>query len=310
MFSLIIPVYKNEDNIPPLLDELEILASKLSQPLEVNFVVDGSPDKSFEVICKLAEKKLSHYRVIKLSRNFGSFAAIRAGLQAAQGKYFGIIAADLQEPPELAQAFFEALSQETVDLVIGTRVSREDPLKNRILSTLFWKLYRWLVFPEIPPGGVDIFGCNQKFRDELLKLNESHSSLIGQIFWLGFRRKFISYERRKRLIGKSAWSFKKRWNYLLDSCFSFTKKPIGILTYIGLLSLLFAFGLMTIIIISKLSGSDLPPGYSMTAVLILFFGGLNTFGIGLIGNYVWRTFENTKHRPDFLIQEVVESTLE
>ena len=306
MFSLIIPVYKNEANIPTLMAELKSLALKMPCRLEVNFVVDGSPDRSFELICKLAPENLKDFRVIRLSRNFGSFAAIRAGLQEGKGKYLGVLAADLQEPPELVLAFYAALSQGDVDLVVGTRNSRQDPVKNKILSNLFWKLYRWLVFPEIPPGGVDVFACNEKFKEQLLKLNESHSSLIGQVFWLGFRRKIIGYERKKRLIGESAWSFRRRWKYLLDSCFSFTQKPIGILTWVGLVSLLLSFGLMITIVVHKLGNSAVPPGYSMTAVLILFFGGLNSFGLGLVGNYVWRAFENTKNRPEFLIQEIVD----
>src|SRR5262249_34591944 len=153
---------------------------------------------------------------------FGSFAATRTGLQVANGNYFGIIAADLQEPPEILLSFLETLTAGTADIVVGVREGRADPPVSRFLANLFWRVYRYLVTSEMPAGGVDIFACNSLVRGELLKLEESPSSLIGQIFWLGFRRTQIGYMRRPRAHGKSAWTFNKKIAYFLDSIFAFT----------------------------------------------------------------------------------------
>ena len=166
-FSLVIPVYRNEGSIPELLRTARELDEKLERELEVVFVVDGSPDRSAELL--QAELPISGLkaRLLMLSRNFGSFAAIRAGLAEASGPYFAVMAADLQDPPEAVLEFFRVLAEERVDVVIGKREGRGDPLLSRWASQLFWYLYRRLVQPEMPPGGVDMFGCNLFFRDRL-----------------------------------------------------------------------------------------------------------------------------------------------
>jgi glycosyltransferase involved in cell wall biosynthesis len=184
VYSLVIPVYKNEGSIHELLLVLNEMNQKLRGRLEVVFVVDGSPDQSGELLearlpgCGFSSK------LIRLSRNFGSFAAVRVGLEAARGPYFAAMAADLQEPPDLVLEFFRVLESEPVDITVGTRESRDDPLLSRWSSQLFWNVYRRFVQPEMPRGGVDIFGCNLAVRNQLLSLQESNSSLVGLLFWL------------------------------------------------------------------------------------------------------------------------------
>jgi hypothetical protein len=149
----------------------------------------------------------------------------------------------------------------------------------------------------MPEGGVDIFGCNRAFRDELLKLEESRSSLIALIFWLGFRRKLVEYERRERLEGKSAWTFQKKFNYMLDSVFAFTDLPIRLLMKVGALGMMIATIFGFVILIGRLGGWIAAPGYAPLMLVILFFGALNLFGLGLVGTYAWRGYENSKQRP-------------
>ncbi|TDV61896.1 glycosyltransferase involved in cell wall biosynthesis [Pseudomonas sp. LP_7_YM] len=297
MLTLVIPVYRNESNLPDLLLAVSALNVQLHNDLEVVFVVDGSPDRCYEIL--RAELPLQPFRskLILLSRNFGSFMAIRTGLQNGSGDRFAVMAADLQEPPELVLKMNRVLMRQDIDVVVGVREGRQDPWATRTASRIFWGLYRRYVIPEIPPGGVDMFACNKAFRDTLLTLDERHSSLIAQIFWLGYRREVVTYTRQERVHGKSAWTLRKKVNYLMDSVFSFTDLPIRLLTRVGAFGSALAalFGVFTLI--AKLDGMIEVPGYAMIMLAITFLGCLNLLGLGIVGSYAWRTYENTKNRP-------------
>ncbi len=296
-YSVIIPVYKNEASISRLLQTLEEINVNLENQLEAVFVVDGSPDQSYALLKKGISELSFPAQLLAHSRNFGSFPAIRSGLMAARGDFFGVMAADLQEPPELLVEFFKALAADECDVAIGTRIGRNDPFFSRFTSGLFWGIYRRLVMPEMPEGGVDVFGCNHLFREQLLKLEESRSSLIALIFWLGFRRKIVGYERQLRQEGKSAWTFRKKLDYMMDSIFAFTDYPIRLLMRIGSIGSVLLILLGIVVLFAKLSGTIDVPGYAATMLVILFLGALNLFGLGLVGTYAWRAYENTKQRP-------------
>jgi glycosyltransferase involved in cell wall biosynthesis len=301
MYSLVIPVYKNEDSIPDLLRALRKLGEELHQRLEVVFVVDGSPDRSAELLHEALPREAFPSRLVLLSRNFGAFAALRAGLAEAEGPYFAVMAADLQEPPELVLTFFRALESEPIDVVIGRRDGREDPLLSRWASQVFWFFYRRFVQKEMPPGGVDTFGCNLAFRDRLLALRESNSTLVGLLFWLGFRRKLVGYVRQTRHHGRSAWTFSRKLRYLTDSVYAFSDLPIRLLVSVGALGLFFSGIFAVVILISRLTGLITVPGYAATVLAVTFIIALNSFGLGVIGSYVWRAFENTKGRPQSIV---------
>jgi polyisoprenyl-phosphate glycosyltransferase len=297
MYSLIIPVYKNEESIPELLEALDWLNDKLRGRLEVIFVVDGSPDNSHRILYEALPHRTISSVLIEHSRNFGSFAAARTGLSAASGNYFAIMAADLQEPPSLILQLFDSIVNDGVDVAIGTRRKRGDPFFSQLASRAYWTLYRCFVQREMPSGGVDVFACNLDFRNNILCLSESNSSLVGQIFWLGFRRKLVPYDRLKRTHGVSAWSFDKKIRYLMDSVFSFTDLPIRLLVALGIIGFLFFISFGTAAFVFKLTGMVEVPGYTSTVLIISFFAALNSLGLGVIGSYVWRAFENTKRRP-------------
>ncbi len=301
MISLVIPVYRNAENIPSLLDALRQLDRDLDGDLEVVFVVDGSPDDSALRLSTALPTLGVRAQLLTLSRNFGSFEAIRAGLETGRGDFFAVMAADLQEPPSLVASFYERLQSGACDIIIGQRTGRDDPALRRLMSTVFWAFYRRFVVPDVPPGGLDVFGCSRAVRDQILRLRERNSSLVGLLLWVGFRREYIPYERRAREIGESAWTFRKRIAYLMDSVFSFSDLPIQILLRIGILGLGVSVVFSLAVIATKLF-SDIPvPGYAATVLLITFFGALNCFGLGVIGQYVWRTFENTKTRPGHIV---------
>jgi glycosyltransferase involved in cell wall biosynthesis len=296
-YSIVIPVYKNEASIPRLLQVLTNINQELSGQLEVVFVVDGSPDQSYALLRDAIDKLNFPSQLLAHSRNFGSFPAIRTGLMAARGKYFGVMAADLQEPPELLVAFFMALDADECDVAIGTRVGRNDPLMSRLASSIFWGIYRRLVVKDMPKGGVDVFGCNRQFRDHLLQLEESRSSLIALIFWLGFRRKIVGYERQLRQEGKSAWTLSKKMDYMMDSVFAFTDYPIRLLIRLGAIGSILSILLGTTVLIARLLGEIEVPGYAATMITVLFLDAINLFGLGLVGTYAWRGYENSKQRP-------------
>lgn len=301
MISVVIPVYRNAGSLPELLAALEVLHGQLEGGLEAVFVVDGSPDDSHRQLAERLPRAVFPAQLLALSRNFGSFAAIRAGLEAARGERFAVMAADLQEPPGLILEFDRILRAGEHDVVIGRRTSRRDPLSTRLASRAFWTLYRRLVQPAVPPGGVDVFGCGRRMRDQILELREANSSLVGLLFWAGFRRAEVPYERRRRASGRSAWSLARRARYLADSVFGFSDLPIRLLLWAGALSLGTSVLLALAVIVARLSGAIAVPGYAATVVTITFFGGLNSFGLGIIGGYVWRAFENTKRRPSYIV---------
>jgi glycosyltransferase involved in cell wall biosynthesis len=300
-YSVVIPVYKNEDSLPLLVEQVRKMNERLQGNLEAIFVIDGSPDKSFSLLTQMLPENVFRSKVLALSRNFGSFAAIRAGLRAASGPFFAVMAADLQDPPDLILNFFEILDRDEADVVVGTRIARQDPVVSIIFSRLFWWFYRRVIQPETPKGGIDVFGCNKSFRDQLVQLDESHSSLIGLLLWLGFRRKSIPYQRLRRPHGRSSWTVRRKLRYLSDSAFSFSNLPIQALFWLGFFGLVVSIIFAAIVLWARLTGRIQVTGYSPVVLAITFFGSLNLVSLGIIGSYLWRAFENTKQRPNAIV---------
>lgn len=306
-YSLIVPLYQSEANLPVLLDALQHISTALAHELEVVFVIDGGTDNTLTLLGDQLASMPFQSRVLCHSRNFGAFAAIHSGLAAATGQFFAVMAADLQEPPELILQLFCQVSNPDTDIVVAYREARNDGAITTFFSNVFWWLYRTFVIPDIPVGGVGTIACNRNFRDQLLKLDEKQSSLIGLVFWMGFRRKAIPYSRMKRKQGSSNWTLAKKINYFFDSLFSFSDLPIKILIAVGAIGLLISTVLGLGLVISHLLGMDPPvPGYAATVLTILFFGCINIVGLGIIGAYTWRAFSNTQKRPMAIVMETRE----
>lgn len=301
MISVVVPVFGNAGSVDALVEALARTHRGLGGGLEAVFVVDGSPDDSYLRLAAALPAAPFPSQLLSLSRNFGSFSAIRAGLAAGTGDHFAVLAADLQEPPELVAEFARRLQAGGCDVVVGQRTGRADPLPGRAAAGLFWAAYRRLVQPEVPKGGVDVFGCTRAVRDQLVRLGERNSSLVGLLLWVGFRREAVPYVRRERHSGRSGWTFRKKLTYLMDSLFAFSDLPIKFLLRTGALGLALSVGLAAVVLGARLSGAIEVPGYSATVLTITFFGALNCFGLGVIGGYVWRTFENTKGRPTYIV---------
>ena len=300
-YSIVVPVYGNAGSIPVLLDRLLSLQSEIDAELEIVFVVDGSPDNSYALLSHLLPTFALQTQLIQHSKNFGSFAAIRTGMKHATGDYIAVMAADMQEPPELVLDFFRALASNTVDIAVGRREGRHDPAFTKWSSGAFWSVYRRFIFPEMPEGGVDIFACNRVVADELLALDESHSSLVGLLYWVGFRRVEIPYDRQLREHGKSGWTPVKKIRYLLDSIFNFTDLPLTFLVGIGVLGSIATVLSAVVVLVAYLAGGITEPGYAPLMLVILFSTFAILVALGIVGLYVWRAFENTKGRPSAIV---------
>jgi polyisoprenyl-phosphate glycosyltransferase len=302
MLSLVIPVYRNEENLPRLFRELEALAERFGGELEVVFVADGTPDDSVRLLQERLPTWPIRTQLIDLSRNFGSFAAITAGLARGTGEYFAVIAADLQEPPELVLEFHRIMQAGEADVVFGHRTGRADPWWSTLLSESFWRIYRRFIVREMPRGGIDVFGCTRQVRDHLLQLKEAHTNLVALLLWLGFRRAFVPYERRRRLEGRSAWTFGRKVRYAIDSVFNFTDLPIRALLVLGAGGTLFAAVAGVTVFVGWALGHVPVLGYTPLMLVITFFGGLTALGLGIIGQYVWLSLQDARGRPTFIVK--------
>ncbi|WP_337005882.1 MULTISPECIES: glycosyltransferase family 2 protein [unclassified Microbacterium] len=300
-FSIVIPVYGNEENIPSLVARLTEIMPELPAETEVVFVVDGSPDRSYDALAAALPEAAFRSQLLQHSRNFGSFAAIRTGLAAAKGSAIGVMAADLQEPAELMVEFQRALASGSVDVAVGRRVARDDPALSSLSSRTFWGLYRRTIAREMPPGGVDVFGCTKAVALELVAMNEANSSLVAQLYWVGFRRVEIPYGRQRREHGTSSWTLRKRVKYLLDSVFSFTNLPLDLLLLTGMFGSVVVLAVAVVILCFYLAGGITEPGYAPLMLTILFSTFLTITSIGIVGAYVWRIFDNTKQRPSSIV---------
>jgi glycosyltransferase involved in cell wall biosynthesis len=301
--SLVVPVYKNASSIAALVCAVEYIAAQAEGEFEAIFVLDGSPDNSRELLLENLSTSQMQVRVVEHSRNFGSFSAIRTGMSLACGRYIAVMAADLQEPPDLIVEFLSRLASEEVDVVAGKRESRHD--RGDRASRLYWYLYRRFVLNYIPAGGVDVFACTAAVRDVVCSLEDVHTSLVAQLFWVGFRRELVGYDRLPSP-GKSGWTLRRKFRYLSDSVFAFTDLPVRILWVVGIAGMTLALVGGLIVLVARLIGTITVPGYAATVLVMLLFLGLNSLGLGIIGSYVWRAYESIKRRPGAIVRDVLE----
>jgi glycosyltransferase involved in cell wall biosynthesis len=296
-YSVVVPVYGNEATIPLLIARLTALSDESDGLLEVVFVVDGSPDNSLLLLRRLLPESRLRSQLVALSRNYGSFSAIRAGLAVARGEYIAVMAADLQEPVSLVEGIFARLATGEYDVAVGVRESRNDPALSSIASRAFWSFYRRYVHKDLPAGGVDMFGCTRQVATELVALEESNTSLVGLLYWLGFRRAEVPYERQEREHGTSGWTVRKKLRYMNDSIFSFTDLPITVLITAGLLGVLASLVAGVAVFAAWATGNVEVEGYTPMMLMLFLLCSSILLALGIVGSYVWRTYENSKRRP-------------
>lgn len=305
VFSIVIPIYYNELNIPYTIPRLQNLSELIpNYNLEFVFVDDGSKDSSLELL--LAEKKKdSRIKIIKLSKNFGSMQAILAGLNYATGDCVGIIAADLQDPPELFGDMIKSWENGN-KVVMATREDRLESISQKFFSNTYYYLMDKFAIKGYPKGGFDFVLIDKQVVNELIVINEKNTNIMSLIFSLGYSQETIPYVRQNRKHGKSKWTLSKKIKLFVDSFVSFSYTPIRFMTGIGILTAImsFLYGLFTLV--SFFTGNVNVQGWTTIISIITFLLGIIMIMLGIIGEYLWRILDETRKRPSFIIDEVFE----
>lgn len=306
LVSIVVPVYHSAKSLPELMERLAALADRNGDyEFEFVFVDDGSSDESFEVLQEL----LSHdarVRIVKLSRNFGSNPAIMAGLASAAGDVVAVIAADLQDSPELIHDML-ARWREGAKVVLAVRESRDDPGLTSLLSSVFYRLFRRFAIASMPPGGFDFFLVDRYVCDLISRIEETNTYVMGLILWLGFEPVQIRYRRGPRLAryGRSMWSFTGRIKYFIDSFVAFSYFPIRIASMLGLVISFLGVIYALVVIFLRIARGYQPEGWTSLMVVLLVVSGVQLFIMGILGEYLWRTLDVARQRPQYVVERVL-----
>lgn len=304
VFSIVVPIYFNEENIPDTVPELLKLQQALpGYQLELVFVDDGSGDGSLAALRAFQTRYPSVITVVKLTRNFGSMAAIQAGLLHARGACTGMITADLQDPPEL---FVEMVRhwERGVKAIFAVRKGREEGLLQRFFANSYYALLRKFALPNYPSGGFDFFVIDRQVLQDVNAIREKNTNLMSLIFWLGFQPVVLPYVRRARQKGSSRWTITKKIKLFIDSFVAFSYVPIRLLSAIGLFTALSAFAYAAWVVYFWAVHGIPVKGYAPTVILIALTSGLQMLMLGILGEYLWRTLDETRRRPIFVIDEI------
>lgn len=304
--SVIIPVFNEQENINYLVAELNaFFGSQKRFSAEVIFVDDGSRDKTFSSL-KQASHETYSCKIISFSRNFGSHAALRAGIQQAQGDYITFMYADLQDPLTLVERLYEEMLRAEVEICWAFRSATEVSTSERLFSSAYAALMRRYAVPNFPRKGFDVVMFSKKVKAYLDEHIENNSSVFIQILSLGFKQAGITYQKRARLVGKSKWTVSKKIKLLIDSFVAFSFAPIRLVSFVGIL--FFFAGLLWsgYIIFRKLLFDDLETGWPALLSILMVGFGITNISLGIIAEYLWRTLDASRKRPVFVIDEVVE----
>jgi polyisoprenyl-phosphate glycosyltransferase len=304
--SIVIPVFNNAISLPDLLFRFQNLAAiNKDDFFEFIFIDDGSIDNSYSVLVSLFQKE-SRIQIVKLSRNFGSNAALLAGLGQASGDVIAAIAADLQDPPELVTEMLAEWRQGNM-VILAARQSRKDDFLTTMLSDTFYMLFRKLAIHTMPKRGFDFFLIDRKVCDLLNGIQENNAYLMGLILWLGFTPKVIYYQRqaREKRFGHSMWTFAKKVKYFLDSFVAFSYFPVRAASILGITLSVIGMIYALIVIIIRLATSVDPQGWASLMIVVLIVSGVQMIMIGILGEYLWRNLDETRRRPRFIIESIV-----
>lgn len=299
--SIVIPVYYNAENLPPLYADIkQKILDVVDFDVEIIMVDDGSGDDSYRVMLSLAMRD-RRIRIFKLSRNFGSDAAVLCGLMQSTGDCAVVKAADLQEPTEMLLEMYEKW-REGCNVVLAVREGREESRAQEFFADLYYGMTRRFALPNMPQKGFDVFLVDRRVIEVLGRMSEPNSALDGQLLWAGFQTGTVTYIRRERKIGKSRWTLKKKIRLVMDTLFSFSTVPITCVTGLGALSVAGSLLWALDALISKLTGRIKVTGWTMMFIFQLLSFGVIMLTLGLLGAYLWRTFDASRRRPPFLIE--------
>ena len=300
--SIVIPVYYNEDNLVLLYEDIrKKIIDVIEYEYEIIMVDDGSQDNSFQVMKKL-RKKDTNIQIYRLSRNFGSHAAILCGLSKCTGDCAIVKAADLQEPTELILEMVERWKK-GFNVVLAVRSGREEGKGQTFFANLYYFMVRKTALPAMPKGGFDVYLVDRKVINVLLALDERNSALTGQILWSGFKTDTVYYTRLAREIGKSRWTLKKKIRLVSDTLFSFSTVPVQLVSFIGILSFMGSLVWAVVEIVCKLMNLIEVSGWTTLFIFNLFSFGVIMLTMGILGEYIWRIFDASRNRPPYIVEE-------
>lgn len=305
--SLVVPCFNEAENVAAFQSAVMKAFSDCGYDYEIIFVDDGSTDATLHELRKLYLEQSCPVKVISFSRNFGKEAALYAGIQYSTGQYVSLIDADLQQRPELVLGMVKTLDDDPeYDVVAAYQDRRGESKLLTFFKKGFYGLINKLTDTPLKSDASDFRTFRRSVADSIIKLGEYHRFSKGIFAWVGYRTCYIPYTACPRAAGKSKWNFRKLCNYAIDGIIGFSTKPLRIATFLGSLSGVTALIYLIFVVLQKLiAGIDIP-GYATIIVLILFFGAVQLFCLGIIGEYVGRTFEQAKQRPIYLTKEILE----
>ena len=304
--SLVVPCYNEAENVAAFQDAVIGAFDGCGYDYEIVFVDDGSRDATLHNLKKLYNAQKCPVKVVSFSRNFGKESAIYAGMEHADGDYISLIDADLQQRPEIVRDMVKTLEEKPEYDVVAAYQDRRG--EGKILSFFkkcFYAVINKLSGVKLRSDASDFRTFRRSVRDSLLSLGEYHRFSKGIFAWVGYETCFIPYTACERHAGKTKWSFRKLLNYAIEGIIGFSTAPLRFATYLGCFTAIAAIIYLIVVIIQKLFiGIDVP-GYATITVLLLFFSSMQLFCIGIIGEYVGRTFEQSKNRPVYIAKEVL-----
>lgn len=303
--SIIIPCYYNEGNIPVTTAELLRNESNLPSGLEFEYVMvdDGSKDGTLSELLKFEAANPGKVKVVKLVANYGSYNAIVAGMQVATGDCNVVITADLQDPPELMAKMYSYWTS-GMKLVIANRKERKEGFFKDLFASTFQFLMKNFALENLPEGGFDYVLFDRMIREEIVRMQEKNTNSLYLMLALGFDYVSIPYTRKERAIGKSRWTLKKKLKLFVDSFVSFSFLPIRAITSIGFLLGFLALCYGLFVAFAKVTGLVSNQGWSSTMLVLLFVSSFQMISIGILGEYLWRSLDASRKRPNYLIDKV------
>ena len=301
--SLVVPCYNEQEVINLFYAEIQKVKKDFENvEFEIIFVNDGSRDKTLELMRSLSKNK--DVRYISFSRNFGKEAAMYAGLEASTGDYVAIMDADLQDPPALLKEMYEVLESGEYDSVATRRVTRKgEPIIRSFFARLYYKIINKISKTEIVDGARDFRLMTRQMVQAVLKVKEYKRFSKGIFSWVGFNTKWLEYENVERAAGETKWSFWKLFLYSLDSIVAFSTVPLSIASVMGILFCFVAFIIIVFIIVRTLMYGDPTSGWPSMVCIMFFIGGVQLLCIGVIGQYLSKTYLEVKKRPIYIIKE-------
>ena len=302
--TIVVPCYNEEETLQPFFDAIIEVSNQMpAVQFEFLFIDDGSRDRTLAKLQELAKRDV-RVKYLSFSRNFGKEAGIYAGLRNASGDYVVIMAADLQDPPALLPEMYRAVTEEGYDCVGSRRVTRkgEPPIRS-FCARMFYKLINKMSDAEIVDGARDFQLMNRKVVNAILSMGEYNRFSKGIFGWIGFKKKWMEYENIERVAGETKWSFWKLFLYAVEGIIAFSTAPLVLSSMFGLICCLAAFVMIIMVIIRTLVFGDPTAGWPSLVCIILLLSGIQMLGIGILGQYMARTYLETKHRPIYLIAE-------